>query len=95
MSRTPTQLVAEAGRLLFGQFWMNPLAGRLGISSRTVQRLAEAERDGEEFKSAAFFLGEIAVLLEERRAELSLLRAAVETEASSYPPRAPRQRSGS
>lgn len=48
MTLTP-DLFAQAGRALFGDEWQNPLADLIGMSERTVRRIAKAARDGDDY----------------------------------------------
>ncbi len=46
----PGELLAGAGKALFGDEWQSPLARRLRIELRTVQRWAKAAREGSTYR---------------------------------------------
>ena len=54
MSEAPQRLTPElmqrAGVALYGEHWQMPLARLLGVSDRTVRRIAQAARMGEPYR---------------------------------------------
>lgn len=43
------QLFAQAGEVLYGPEWKQPMADLLGMNVRTVRRIAKACRDGDDY----------------------------------------------
>lgn len=62
----PSAVVAEAGRLLYGDDWQSPLARDLRLNLRTVQRIAAAAGRNEPYRIADGVLVELAALLSSR-----------------------------
>ena len=72
---TAAELVAMAGRALYGVDWQAPMARALVVQLRTVQRVAEAARAGRDYPAARAWLTDLAELIELRGRELAALRA--------------------
>lgn len=68
---TNPQLIAAAGRALFGAQWQVPLAQSLGINERTMRRIAQAEREGDEYPVAPGALRDLQALITARQADLA------------------------
>ena len=75
---TNPELIASAGRALFGAQWQVPLAQLLGVNERTMRRIAQAEREGADYPFAPGALADLAQALRERRETLSEALAQVE-----------------
>lgn len=69
------ELVVMTGRALYGTSWQSDLAQALGVQLRTVQRVAEAARAGQDYASARAWREDLAGLVEGRTRELAALRA--------------------
>lgn len=72
---TNPQLIAAAGRALFGAQWQVPLAQALGINERTMRRIAQAEREGDDYPLASGALRDLQVLITARQADLAAVLA--------------------
>jgi hypothetical protein len=70
-------LLAEAGRALYGADWQSPLARRLGLNLRTVQRISAAAASGEPYPIAPGVLSEVEKHLAEHAAQCTDLRARI------------------
>jgi hypothetical protein len=66
---TGAELFAEAGEVLFGVTWPSQLAERLGVNVRTLQRVAKAARDGEDYPIPKGVWQDMAVVAQERATE--------------------------
>ena len=66
---TSAELLADVGRVLYGDNWQSPLAEALGVSLRFMQRVAQAVREGNDYRINAGVLDEAAALVRERNAE--------------------------
>lgn len=62
--RVPAKLLQAAGEVICGERWQAPLARKLNIQLRTVQRWAEAARRDEPYPVASSLLEEVLGLLE-------------------------------
>lgn len=71
----PSSLVAEAGRLLYGEEWQSPLARDLDLNLRTVQRIAAAAAKGEPYRIAPGVLAELVERLAKHASDCMALRA--------------------
>lgn len=69
------ELVAMTGRALYGTSWQSDMAQALGVQLRTVQRVAEAARNGQDYPSARAWRHDLATLIEGRTRDLAGLRA--------------------
>lgn len=72
--KTPTAIVAQAGRLLYGERWIAPLARDLAVATRTMERIAKAAGDGAEYPAARALVRDLPALLEGRGQLLEQLR---------------------
>jgi hypothetical protein len=72
---TAAELVVMAGGALYGVDWQARMARDLNVQLRTVQRIAQAAREGRDYPAARAWLPDLAGLAEARRAELAALRA--------------------
>lgn len=72
-----SELVADAGRALYGDDWQNPLARLLGINERTMRRIAAAAREGEAYPVAPGALRDLLAELEQRRGALAEVAEAI------------------
>lgn len=79
MTDAPTnaELVAMAGKALYGVDWQAPLSRRLDVQLRTVQRVAAAAGEGRDYPAARAWLPDMARLIEERGGELRALGALI------------------
>lgn len=69
---TDAALLASIGLAMFGQEWPAPMARLLGLNVRTLQRLANAVREGRGYPLNPNVLKELALTLRERaRAHLA------------------------
>lgn len=84
------QLVAHAGKLLFGDNWQQPTARLLGWpidprgQNRTVQRIKAAADAGEEYRIAPGVLAELATALQVRSDQAAAMAKTLKT-ASEHP----------
>lgn len=84
------ELIADAGRALYGEEWGIPLANALGLNPRTVQRIAQAAREGEGYRSInSGMLKDLAALLATRQAEIRRLEQKILGAAAVVPPAKP------
>lgn len=74
---TNPQLIAAAGRALFGAQWQVPLAQALGINERTMRRIAQAEREGDDYRVSPGVLRDLQAQLATRQTELENVAAAL------------------
>lgn len=82
MTDTNAQLVARAGQALYGERdWQSPLARALGVNLRTVQRVAKAAEDGEDYAAARAWLSDLAHLLDARGVEVARVAEALRARA--------------
>lgn len=65
---TAPQLVARAGRLIYGPQWQRAMANDLDLQERTIQRIAQAEKEGRDYPVAPGVLTDLADILEARAA---------------------------
>lgn len=77
---TNAQLVARAGRALYGADWQSPLARALELQLRTVQRIAAAAEAGQPYPVAPGVLTELSDKLRDHSAAC----AALASEISSF-----------
>lgn len=70
MSSERQDLVAEAGRLLFGDRWMSDLARELGVAVRTMQSWFASPGSNSYRDMPASILGEVRTLVDRRRSAL-------------------------
>jgi len=71
MTARPTnaELVASAGRALFGDQWQSPTARLLGISIRSMQYMAAAADRGDSYRIPSGILLDLAAELDKRAME--------------------------
>ncbi len=74
----PAELVAMAGRALYGADWQAPLSRFLNVQLRTVQRVAAAAADGRDYPAALAWLPDLAAELETHRGRLAALKALID-----------------
>lgn len=77
---TRAELVAAAGRALFGDQWQAPTADLLKLNLRTVQRLAEAMRQGRDYRVADGVLTDLKAALTARSTDCKRMTSAIERE---------------
>lgn len=70
MTATAASLTVEAGKLLYGERWVTPLAKDLGVNTRTMERLAAAVHQGEDYGPARAWMRSLLAVMEKRRAAL-------------------------
>lgn len=87
------QLVEHVGRALHGREWVRALAADLGAVPRTVERVAQAAREGRDYPAAKAWLADLDQLviahmsvLQDMRGELA---AAIERRAAEKAARRP------
>lgn len=57
-------LVARAGIALYGEHWQMPLARLLNVADRTVRRVAQAARTGDDYQVNQAWAAEIVAALQ-------------------------------
>lgn len=72
---SPAQLVDHAGRLMFGLEYRRPLAQRLGVNPRTVERVAAAASEGRDYPAARAMAHDVRQLLQDHASEAADLAA--------------------
>lgn len=75
---TAAEVVALAGRALYGESWQTDMARALGVQLRTVQRVAAAAAAGQDYAAARAWLDDLAVIVKERAVALSAVGALLE-----------------
>lgn len=74
MSVAPSDLVAQAARVLWGEHWSSgDLSRELGLNERTARRLRSAVHAGQPYPVAPGLLSDLARLLRERAAAATAL----------------------
>lgn len=71
---TPAQLVVNVGQALYGAEWQSPFARDLGVNLRTMQRVAAAARDGDDYSSAKAWIADLLPIIDARLGALITLR---------------------
>jgi len=64
MNKLTADLVARAGIALYGEHWQMPLARLLGVADRTVRRVAQAARTGDDYQINQAWAAQIVAALQ-------------------------------
>jgi hypothetical protein len=73
------EMVRRAGVALFGEEWQNAMAELLGVNERTVRRVAQAAREGTDYRLNPAWAVELRTALERAAKDYELqARAAAE-----------------
>lgn len=70
MTRTYAALVAQVGRMLYGQTWVIDLHRATGWTQRNLERIKAAAAAGDDYPAAKGYLDGLQHLIEQRQLEL-------------------------